>query len=46
MVRSVCVRTPDFRPASTSRIATVEAPSTGKSAAMVSMSPSLWRRRR
>ncbi len=46
MVRSVCVRTPDFKPASTRRIATVDAPSTGRSAAMVSMSASLWRRRR
>jgi hypothetical protein len=46
MVRSVCVRTPDFKPASTSRIATVEAPSTGNSAAMDNISASLWRRRR
>jgi hypothetical protein len=46
IVRSVCERTPDLSPASTRRIATVDAPSTGSSAAMVSMSDSLWRRRR
>jgi hypothetical protein len=41
IVRSVCERTPDFNPARTSRIATVEAPSTGRSAAIDSMSASL-----